>query len=247
MPETIVCDHGRIFLSRTFEQSCASLGLSLQPAHLRAPTDKAIIEATFGAINTLFCQYVAGYTGRDVTRRGPSAAAEACWSLAQLQDLLDEWIITGWQERPHDGLIGPDTSRVLSPNEMYAVLVSAAGYLPIMLTGDDYIELLPSEWRTINEYGVRLDGRTYDSRALNPYRRQHSGVTARKGLWEVHYDPYDLSQIWIRNRRDGGWLRAAWTHLPMVTAPFADFTWRHARQAAAASGRPFDKPPRRGR
>ncbi len=241
VPETIVCDHGRIFLSRTFERSCASLGISLQPAHLRAPTDKAIVEATFGAISTLFCQYVAGYTGRDVTRRGPSAAGEACWSLAQLQDLLDEWIISGWQERPHDGLISPDTSRVLSPNEMYTVLVSAAGYLPVMLTGDDYIELLPSAWRTINEYGVRLDRRTYDSRALNPYRRQHSGVTTRKGLWEVHYDPYDLSQVWIRNHRDCGWLRAAWTHLPMVTAPFADFTWRHARQAAAAGGRPFDE------
>ena len=241
VPETIVCDHGRIFLSRTFELSCASLGISLQPAHLRAPTDKAIVEATFGAISTLFCQYVADYTGRDVTRRGTLPASDARWSMAQLQDLLDEWIITGWQNRPHEGLISPDTSRVLSPNEMYAVLVSAAGYLPLMLTADDYIELLPSAWRTINEYGVRLDRRTYDSRVLNPYRRQHSGVTARKGLWEVRYDPYDLTQIWIRNHRDGGWLRAAWTHLPMVTAPFADFTWRHARQAAAASDPSFDE------
>lgn len=240
VPETIVCDHGRIFLSQTFERSCASLGISLQPAHLRAPTDKAIVEATFGAINTLFCQYVAGYTGRDTTRRGADAGGDACWSAAQLQELLDEWIIS-WQERPHEGLISPDTSRVLSPNEMYAVLVSAAGYLPLMLSGDDYIELLPCEWRTINEYGVRLERRTYDSRALNPYRRQHSGVTSRKGLWEVRYDPYDLSQIWIRNHRDGGWLRAVWTHLPMVSAPFADFTWRHARQAAEAGGEPFDE------
>jgi hypothetical protein len=241
VPETIVCDHGRIFISKNFEHSCASLGISLQPAHLRAPTDKAIVEATFGAINTLFCQYVAGYTGRDVTRRGQSAASDACWSLAQLQDLLDEWVIAGWQERPHQGLLSPDTCRALSPNEMYAVLVSAAGYLPLMLNGDDYIELLPATWRTINEYGVRLDRRTYDSRALNPYRRQHSGVTAQNGLWEVHYDPYDLSRVWVRNHRDGGWLQAAWTHLPMVTAPFADFTWRHARQATAAAGQPFDE------
>lgn len=196
------------------------------------------MEATFGAVNTLFCQYVAGYAGRDTTRRGPAAGGEACWSAEQLQELLDEWVIS-WQERPHEGLLSPDTSRVLSPNEMYAVLVSAAGYLPLMLTGDDYRELLPCEWRTINEYGVRLGRRTYDSRALNPHRRQHSGVTSRKGLWEVRYDPYNLSQVWIRNHRDGGWLRADWTRLPMISAPFADFTWRHARQAAA--GGPFDE------
>jgi putative transposase len=27
-----------------------------------------------------------------------------------------------------------------------------------------------------------------------------------------------------------------WTHLPMVSAPFADFTWRHARRLATQAG-----------
>jgi hypothetical protein len=61
-------------------------------------------------------------------------------------------------------------------------------------------------------------------------------VTAQQGRWEVRFDPYDLSQIWVRNHRGVGWIRAEWTHLPMVSAPFADFTWRHARQRAAAAG-----------
>jgi hypothetical protein len=30
---------------------------------------------------------------------------------------------------------------------------------------------------------------------------------------------------------------ADWTHLPMISAPFADFTWRHARRLAAQTGR----------
>ncbi len=46
----------------------------------------------------------------------------------------------------------------------------------------------------------------------------------------MHYDPYDVSRVWVRNHRDGGWIQAPWAHLPMVQAPFADFTWRHARQ-----------------
>ncbi|MDV7246274.1 MULTISPECIES: Mu transposase C-terminal domain-containing protein [Rhodococcus] len=236
VPETIGCDRGKVFLSETFVRSCETLGISLQPSHPRTPTDDSVIERTFQSINTLFCQHVAGYTGRDVTRRGAAVESEAVWSLAQLQDLFDEWVIH-WQRRPHEGLLSPDTGRACSPNEMYAVLVSAAGYLPLMLTGEDYLELLPSHWRTINDYGVRIDRRTYDDRALNPYRRQHSGVTARGGAWEVRYDPYDLTQVFVRNHHDGGWIRAAWTHLPMVSAPFADFTWRHARQIVADSGR----------
>jgi hypothetical protein len=136
-----------------------------------------------------------------------------------------------------------DTGRTLSPNEMYALLVSAAGYVPVMLTGADYIELLPATWRTIDDYGIRIDRRTYNADALNPLRRQHSGVAAQNGKWEVRFDPYDLSQVWVRDHRDpdGGFSRAVWTHLPLVSAPFADFTWRHARQRTAAAGEPVDE------
>ena len=43
-PETIVCDHGKAFLSKTFEQACCSLGINLQPAHPDQPTDKPKVE-----------------------------------------------------------------------------------------------------------------------------------------------------------------------------------------------------------
>jgi transposase InsO family protein len=235
VPETIVADRGAIYESETFRRSCELLGISLQPARPGTPTDKGIIERTLQSVNTLFCQHVAGYTGRAATHRGRDVEAEARWSLAQLQELLEEWVVAGWQTRPHTELVGPDTGRTLSPNEMYAVLVSAAGYVPVMLSGENYIELLPATWRTINDYGVRIDRRTYDSKALGPLRRQHSGVHAQRGKWEVRFDPYDLSQVWVRNHHDGGWIRAVWTHLPMISAPFADFTWRHARQRTAGT------------
>ena len=65
---------------------------------------------------------------------------------------------------------------MLSPNEKYAALVAAAGYLPLTLTGEDYLELLPVAWRQINDYGIRIDYRTYDCPGLGPWRRQHSGI-----------------------------------------------------------------------
>ena len=33
-----------------------------------------------------------------------------------------------------------------------------------------------------------------------------------------------------------GWITVPWTQLPMVSAPFADFTWRYAREIVAARG-----------
>ncbi|MFC9938561.1 Mu transposase C-terminal domain-containing protein [Nocardiopsis alba] len=236
-PEAVVIDRGRVFISETFLRACERLGISVLPAHPRTPTDKAIVERTFGSINTLFCQHVAGYTGSSAAHRGQDVQARTVWTVEQLQELFDEWVLAGWQVRPHEGLRDPHLpTTVLSPNEMYAALITAAGYVPIPLVGEDYLELLPVQWRRINADGIHLDHRTYDCSALNPLRRQDSGITAKGGRWAVHYDPYDLSQVWVRDTRSGGWISAPWTHQHLPRQPFADFTWRAARQVVAQRG-----------
>ncbi|WP_100521334.1 Mu transposase C-terminal domain-containing protein [Mycobacteroides abscessus] len=237
-PETIVCDHGKAYLSQTFRQACCTLGISLQPAHPDTPTDKPKVERTLQSVGTLFAQHVAGYVGSSVERRGRHAEQDAAWPMVELQALLDEWIVAVWQNRPHEGLRDPLTpGKALTPNEKYAALVEVAGYVPVPLGADDYIELLPARWRTINQYGIRVNHRTYDAKALNPYRRQHSGVDDRGGQWEVHYDPYDVSRIWVRDHHnEEGWIAATWTHLRTSPVPFGDTLWRHAHAQARKNG-----------
>ena len=237
VPDTVVIDHGKVFMSDVFARAADTLGISVQPAHVLTPTDKAIVERTFASINTLFCQYVSGYTGRDVTRRGADVDDRAVWSLADLQELFDEWVLAGWQTRPHDGLRHPFTpSENASPNDVYAALIAAAGYVPVALTGEDYIELLPAEWRAISDTGVQIEYRTYNSGELRPFAGESSGIATKNGRWEVHYDPYDVSRVWVRNHRGSGWITAGWTHHNIVRQPFADFTWRAARKLAAQRG-----------
>jgi putative transposase len=237
VPETIACDHGKAYLSATFRSACRSLGISLAPAHPQTPTDKPVIERTLGSVSTLFAQYVAGYTGRSTEHRGTNAEQAAVWSMAELQALLDEWVVAVWQNRPHEGLRDPlSPDKALTPNERYAALVAVAGYVPVPLGPADYIELLPATWRAVNSYGIKIARRTYDSPALNPYRRQSSGVAERRGLWEIRHDPYDISRIWVRNHHDQGFLEATWTHLRTAPAPFGELTWARAREVLADRG-----------
>ncbi|WP_308251115.1 integrase [Streptomyces anulatus] len=229
VPETIVCDHGKVFISNNFRASCRYLGINLQPAHKATPTDKGTIEKTLGSVATLFAQFVVGYTGSTTDRRGRKLEDGPLWSLPELQNLLDEWIVVVWQTRPHDALRDPDAPRrAFSPNEKYAALVESCGYVPVPLNGEDYIELLPERWQAINAYGIRIKHRTYDDRELNPLRRQHSGVTEKKGLWEIHHDPYDVSRIWVRDRRRTRWFTVFWKHLHRVGVPFGEMAWDHA-------------------
>jgi hypothetical protein len=179
-----------------------------------------------------------------VENRGRNADQAAIWSIAELQALLDEWLVSTWQNRPHDGLRDPLTpGRALTPNEKYAALVEAAGYVPVPLSQNDYIELLPVEWPAINAYGVKIRHRKYQSKALRRYSRQPSGVKARKDLWEVLRDPYDVSRIWVRNHHDGGWLEATWTHLNTGPVPFGDLAWDHAQRKPSLTARARPSPP----
>ncbi|WP_461025915.1 Mu transposase C-terminal domain-containing protein [Streptomyces sparsus] len=231
LPKTIVVDRGKVFVSRAFTAACESLGISVQPAPPRAPTAKGIVERTFGSINALFCQHLPGYTGSDVTRRGPDTEKDACYSVAQLQDLLDEWLVH-YHHRPHEGLRHPMMPRkALTPNEMWAALVAVAGYVSVPLTGRDYLELLPVRWQAITPAGISIHHRTYDADFLAPHRSQASPVAGRGGKWEIHYNPHDVRQIWVR-LPDGELTEIPWIHRDHVHRPFDERTWQHIRTQA---------------
>ncbi|MCF2131092.1 transposase [Strepomyces sp. STD 3.1] len=229
MPETVVVDQGRVYVSASFISACESLGVSVQPVPPANGPAKGNVERTFRAIADGFSQYLPGHTGSDVSQRGATAEQDACWSLAQLQELLDEWVICGWQERRHEALRHPMMPKVaVSPNEMWAALVAVTGHVPVPLSADDYVELLPLRWQAVNDYGIRFGYRTYDHPGLNPYRRRRSPRADKNGRWEVHHNPYDPNRVWVRLPE--GWLEVPWVHAGAVRRPFTAFTFDHVRR-----------------
>jgi hypothetical protein len=168
-------------------------------------------------------------TGGDATwkasRCGPCCRCRTFWTNGS----------SPWQNRAHEGLRDPlHPQRAFSPNQKYAALIETAGYVPVPLSGEDHIELLPAVWRAVNAYGIKISHRTYDAEELNPIRQQKSGVTARKGLWEVHHDPYDVSRVFVRG--PGGWITCPWKYLEKVPAPFGELAWDHVSGQLAARG-----------
>ncbi|MGH3226607.1 MAG: integrase, partial [Streptosporangiaceae bacterium] len=81
VPETIVCDHGMVYMSQAFRSACRALGISLQPSHKGSPWEKGAVERSLGSVATLFAQHAAGYVGPSVERRGKNAEQGAAWSI----------------------------------------------------------------------------------------------------------------------------------------------------------------------
>jgi putative transposase len=107
-----------------------------------------------------------------------------------LQDLLDEWPLAGWplagwQTRPHDALRDPlAPRRMLSPNEKYAALVAAAGYLPLTLTGEDYLRARDDTRTGLTAVG-NVDQNELDpgTAGLRRSRDLRQGLTSRLAPW----------------------------------------------------------------
>ena len=234
--ESVTIDRGRVFVSSTFIAACERLQISVVEAAPRTPTDKPHVERMFGSINTLFTQYLTGYTGPNVVRRGQDVAAEALWPLAQVQDLLDQWIMQCWQNRPHSALRLPAVPQQhLTPNEMLDALSAVAPGAAMVFDTDDYIALLPRVWRTVQRYGINFAGLTYDSPALGPFRNVRSGIRSPEACdkWEVRYDPYRMNRVYLRNHEAGCWVEVAWTLEAQTLAPFGIDVLRAAQAAVA--------------
>ncbi len=237
LPENVVVDRGSVYLSETFTRACARLGISVQPTRPYTPTDKAIIERTFESINTLFCQHLAGYKGFDVSQRGVDIESQAAWTLAELEDLFAEWVVIGWQNRPHEALWLPGRPETkLSPNKVYDHTIAVSGYVACPLGEQDYVQLLPCHWRKVTREGIRVGNLTYDSPALGPYREKDSGIVRHNGKWPIHCDPGNLLVVYLYDQHDQIAIPIPWVHADTVGEPFADVLSRYARAVMRSHG-----------
>ena len=140
VPESITMDRGRAFKSTTFLSACERLQINLTLAAPRTPTDKPHIESFFRGLRTGFVQHLDGYVGPNVVQRGKDPASQAVWTMVEVQNLMDMWVVGVYQNRTQEGLrIAAMPKRKLTPNEMYAALASVAPQASVTFERDDYV------------------------------------------------------------------------------------------------------------
>ncbi|MFJ8275602.1 Mu transposase C-terminal domain-containing protein, partial [Streptomyces sp. NPDC094154] len=197
-PKTVVVDNAKIFKARHFRDVCSMLGIEVESARERTPTDKAVIERTNASVKSMFSQFVAGYTGNKLATRGKDVEKERLWPLNKLQDMWHEWVVTEWQRRQHEGLRSPFLpSLVLTPNQMYAAAVAMEGAVPRPVTLDESRKLLLPAKRIVTRDGIRIGNRTYVSHRIREYKNRHTGIKGQGRRWLVYYNPYEPSRVWL--------------------------------------------------
>jgi transposase InsO family protein len=238
-PETLVVDHGKIFISEHLTSACARLGISIQPARPYTPTDKAPVERFFRTLREGLLQALPGYKGPDVFNRGKDVEGEAFFFLHELEDILREWVALIYHRRPHDGLVDPHVPGMrLSPAAMFAHGIARSGYIRIPSTSDLAFEFLPVSWTSIQHYGVNVGTLRYNGNGLTDFRNKRSPYLGRHaGKWPIRYNPDEASAVWFRNPDTGQWHRLDWEHARRLTQPFSFEALGYAKRLAAALDR----------
>ena len=225
-PENITTDNGKIFRSRAFSRGCARLGISLTFAARQTPTDKPHVERTFETIATRFVQYLEGFTGGSVERRGREEPTDDTLALAQLQELLEDWVAIEWQNRPHAGLIDPLLpGRTLTPNEMFRAYRRVAPEIHVPFELDDFIGLLPAKTCTLQDYGINHARRVYRSNRLTELRAVGAGGEGATRPCTIRYDPHNPLFVWVEHDGEFVPFRAARDSLD---DPMGGDVWREA-------------------
>lgn len=222
--ETLTMDRGKDFLAA--RSAAESLGWSVVDAPPHSPVAKPHVERFFKSANSLLFSRLDSYVGNSTVNRGRDGRTPI--RFLELVDHIWSFAIEVHQDRPSRGLtMREHPGRTFTPNQMYAASFDAAAGIPLPLTADDYISLMPRFERTVQADGIHLDREVYDADELN-------GLRGRKTKVEVRQDPYDTDRLWVRDPDTDEWITCHSRSIRLAALPFgADLSKNLARTEQA--------------
>ncbi len=239
LPDTIVVDHGSVYVSEHVTSACARLGISVQPARPYTPTDKSPVERFFRTLGEGLLEALPGYKGPDVFSRGKDCEQDAFFYLGELEAIVREWVAVVYHRRPHDSLTDPRLPGLaMSPVQRFGYGIARAGWIEVPRDPDLRLEFLPVKWRTVKHYGVEIGGLRYNGPAIAGYRDRTSPYQgARAGLWPFAVNPDDVTRVYFRDPDEGRWHELPWEHAADLDMPFSAETLAYAKALAARKDR----------
>ncbi len=204
LPEFVVVDNGRDFMSAAFETFLETMGVHLRFRPAGQPRHGAVLERMFGRANTEYIHNLAGNTKatRNVRmttgKHLPVNFAE--WTLENMYHGLSYWAMEYYDQERHPALD-------MSPREAFQRGLAQGGARPqrqILFNQDFLIATCPpvdrSGVRTVHhQRGVKVNELLYWHADFRDPR--YAGQP-----WPVRYDPWDASSVYVRLK--DRWVRA---------------------------------------
>ncbi|MCD0164798.1 MULTISPECIES: DDE-type integrase/transposase/recombinase [unclassified Deinococcus] len=197
IPKTIHVDNGAEFRSGTFQRACTQYGIHLEYRPLMRPQFGGNVERVIGT-TLREIHDLPGTTFSSVKERaGYDSEKQSALTLSELERWLVTWLCTVYLRRKHAS-IGTDPLTkwqlgLLGNAEVAGIGIPAlpADRMTLLL------DFLPSYARTVQTFGVSIEGWTYYDSALRPWINAKDQDTGRGRKFTFRRDPRDISSVWF--------------------------------------------------
>lgn len=232
IPSMVVFDHGSENDSLSIAGICGRAGIDVLFCPPRSPHAKGIVESYHNFLRESQ-SLLEGYKGENPLNHPRDAEAQAFLTPQDLRDYLWEAIIGVYHQRRHDGLTDPNNPVLrFSPAMKFDQYMATGGYVEAPRDPYRLITFLDSRNATLNDYGLRVNRRTYTSDelvSLRPLLQRGAGTKAKPVV--VYFDRFDVTRIYLRHPSTHEWLC-----VPQATpgggavAPFSELVTDVARR-----------------
>lgn len=197
-PRAVHVDNAKEFRGNVLKKGCLEYGIDLVWRPVARPHFGGHIERLLGTFAKEI-HNLPGTTFSNIQERANyDSAKHAAMTLNEFERWLTILIIEVYHQRVHSAI-------QCSPIEKYrqGILGTANTKgvgLPSPIRDPNRLKLdfLPFEYRTVQDYGIRLNNIFYNSEVLNCWvNATESSRTRKKREFLVRYDPRDMSRIWF--------------------------------------------------
>lgn len=223
LPEKLVCDRGSDLTSKDLENAAFELGIELDFNPPRTPHFKGTVESFFDNLNDQLASTLPGRTFRSWVARadynpddGPLITYEALVEIVHIH-LVDVYAASKHPTAPITRLESwQDSASVFPP------CIPAAS--------EDLLVLLAKRAeRTLTTRGIELGGMLYCSDDLMALRAELAVNNGPENRAVVRYNPWDLGEIWVFNKLENNYLKAA--AMDPAMQGMNEYQWRVLKRA----------------
>lgn len=198
VPRTIHVDNGADFRSNNFQKSCQMYGINLEFRPVRQPRYGGHIERVIGTLMKEVHD-LPGTTFSNIKEKDSyNSEKEAVMTKSEFEEWLVTWFCKVYHQRLHSSLGMTPTRQweigIFGNSEVQGCGIPAkqADRLTVLL------DFLPSFSRTVQTFGVTIDGMSYYAEALRPWiNASDSDNPKQKREFIFRRDPRDISYIWF--------------------------------------------------
>ncbi len=228
-PRTIHVDNGPDFRSESFRRSCLAYGINLEFRPVRQPRYGGHIERLLGSLLKEIHDLPGTTFSSIKDKEGYDPEKHAAMTKSEFEEWLVTLICKIYHHRRHSG-IGMSPMKkweigVFGNAEAQGVGLAPrpADRLSVLL------DFLPSFQRTIQPFGVTIDGLRYYDEALRAWINAiEPDDSSKKRSFVFRRDPRDISAIWFKEPTLGQYFKIPFANLSLPSMS----VWEHAQAKA---------------